>query len=528
MLHRLSVDFMNRLVSLRIGICNIDHLGKIIALSTGWILLAVSLSAGEETNKTPPPPSEDPYLSKRIGTALEKAKDVPGNVWGRIQEAHQWVWNEYPDQVLIQEDFEIKYPRYLSAVLNLPQWLDLGMTARLRREGFDYPFKANQKGSTWQWAHRSRFRASTRWKFFRAQLEFQGATSGEDAATDVVGTSTFNAANVQQLFVALTLPDIGQTGLRTDLHVGRINLDIGSRRLVARSRFGNTSQAFDGIHWNLANEGLWQFRAFFSEVTLQSDSTDRLGLFTNSGDLFWGLSYETHQLPWSRIHLYYFGTDADAKKGRVARTFSTFGLRVYQPPKIGDFDYDGESAWQVGTFDHNNHFAYFQHVSMGYTFRVPWAPRIMVMYDYASGTDSANGNYSQTFDGLYGARRGELMPTGIFGPFFRSNISSPGIRLILKPHSTLKVNLKFRAWYLAQSRDVWTNSGLRDPTGAAGNVLGQDVEVRVQWDPWPNLSVDVGYDHFFKGPYITRQTTVPGNPSANDTNTFYVQTEVRF
>ncbi len=79
----------------------------------------------------------------------------------------------------------------------------------------------------------------------------------------MVGTSTLTAGNVQQLFVALILPDVWRTGLRTDLHVGRIKLDIGSDRLVARSRFSNTSQAFDGIHWNLANEGQWQFRTFF-------------------------------------------------------------------------------------------------------------------------------------------------------------------------------------------------------------------------------------------------------------------------
>jgi len=497
-------------------------------LSLGWILLAPSFSLGEEPNKNLTSPPDDPYLQWRLGTVLEKAEKVPLNTWERIRMAESWVWNEYPDQVLIQEDTEIKWTRYLSAALNTPNWVDLGMTVRLRREGFDYPFQADQKGSTWQWAQRSRFRASARWKAFRALLEFQGATSGQDGNTDVVGTSTFNAANVQQLFVALTLPNIEGTGLRTDLHVGRINLDIGSRRLVARSRFGNTSQAFDGIHWNLANEGLWQFRAFFSEVVLQTDTTDRLGLFTTSGNLFWGLSYETHQLPWSRIHLFYFGTDVGAEKQQTPRTFSTFGLRLYRPPEIQYFDFDGESVWQVGTVDGKDHFAYFQHLSLGYTFKLPWAPRIMVMYDYASGTNNPNGNDNQTFDGLFGARRSEFTPTGLFGPFYRSNISSPGIRLILKPLPVLEFNVKFRAWYLAQSRDEWVNSGMQDPTGTAGNVLGQDVEVGIRWNPRPNLSVDAGYDHFFKGSYIKNQTQVPGNPPAQNTNYFYVQTEVRF
>lgn len=499
-----------------------------MGLSLCWTLVAASLSLGEEPDKKPTPSTDAPYMLWPLEAAREKPRETPHNVWGRIQNGQQWNWDEYPDQVLLQEDSEIKWTRFLSAALNAPKWLDLGMTERIRREGFDYPFKTNQQGSTWQWATRSRFRASARWKAFRAHLEFQGSTSGEDSATDVVGTSTFNAGNVQQFFVALTLPDVWQTQLRTDIHVGRINLDIGSRRLVARSRFANTSQSFDGIHWNLANEGQWRFRAFFSEVVFQDTNTNRLALFTNKDDKFWGLSYETQQMPWARIQLYYFGIDGEEKKERTKRHHSTLGIRVYQRPAMGAYDYDAESVWQVGTLDGNDHFGYFQHLSVGYTFPLPWAPRIMAMYDYASGTDSANGNYSQNFDGLFGARRGEFTPTGLFGPFYRSNISSPGIRLILKPFPVLDFNVKFRAWYLAQSQDAWVNSGLRDPSGTAGNVLGQDVEVRVQWNPWPNLSVDAGYDHFFKGSYLTNQTNVPGNPPAQDTNYFYVQTEVRF
>ena len=150
------------------------------------------------------------------------------------------------------------------------------------------------------------------------------------------------------------------------------------------------------------------------------------------------------------------------------------------------------------------------------------------MYDYASGTKNPNGNKSHTFDSLFGARRFEYSATSLFGPFYRSNISSPGIRLITHPHPTLAINLKYRAWYLAQSKDKWVNSGMQDQTGAAGNFLGQDVEVRLQWHPTPNTTIDAGYDHFFKGSYIKNQTNVPGNPPSNDTNYFYIQTEVMF
>jgi hypothetical protein len=258
------------------------------------------------------------------------------------------------------------------------------------------------------------------------------------------------------------------------------------------------------------------------------DNTDRLTLFTNEDNLFWGLAAENRQLPWARAQLYYFGTDSESKGDRDSRRHSTIGLRVYDPPRSGEFDFDTESVIQFGKFNERDHLAHFHHISFGYTFPFLWSPRILAMYDYASGTKNPNGSKSHTFDGLFGARRFELSATSLFGPFFRSNISSPGIRLITHPLPTLDLNVKYRAWYLARSKDEWVGSDMQDPTGAAGNFLGQDVEVRIQWHPSPNLTIDAGYEHFFKGSYIKNQTGVPGNPPSDDTNYFYIQTEVLF
>ena len=88
--------------------------------------------------------------------------------------------------------------------------------------------------------------------------------------------------------------------------------------------------------------------------------------------------------------------------------------------------------------------------------------------------------------------------------------------------------VKYRAWWLAQSRDVWVGSGLQDPTGGSGNFLGHDVELKVTYRPSRNLAFSAGYDHFFKGAFIERQANIPGNPSSKDSDYFYIQTEIRF
>jgi hypothetical protein len=88
--------------------------------------------------------------------------------------------------------------------------------------------------------------------------------------------------------------------------------------------------------------------------------------------------------------------------------------------------------------------------------------------------------------------------------------------------------VKYRAWWLAQSRDAWAGSGLQDSTGGSGSFLGQDVEVKVSWRQSRNLSFLAAYDHFFKGSYIKDLARMPGNPSAADSDYFYIQSEIRF
>jgi hypothetical protein len=323
------------------------------------------------------------------------------------------------------------------------------------------------------------------------------------------------------------------TGFRTDLHIGRLTMDFGRRRLVARNRFRNTTNAFDGAHLHLARGKQWHMRAFLVHpVAIENKGVN--DLFGADETLFWGVYYETQQIPWLRTNVYYFGLNDRPSDVTVLRQYSTFGLRFSKPPRRERFDYDGETAWQVGTAGtaggKKDHFAHMHHVEIGYTFNVRATPRVVIQYDYASGTRSPGGSQHGTFDNLFGGRNWEFMPTGIFGPFFRSNISSPGARIFAHPVTRIPMTimLKYRAWWLAQSRDAWVGSGLQDPTGGSGNFLGQDIELKARWRLSPNLIFSAGYDHFFKGSYIESLAKVPGNPAAADTDYFYMQTEVKF
>jgi hypothetical protein len=211
------------------------------------------------------------------------------------------------------------------------------------------------------------------------------------------------------------------------------------------------------------------------------------------------------------------------------RTYSTFGGRLYKVPKAGEPDYEIETTWQIGTKGKTDHFAHFQHLDFGYTFNVPWTPRVLFHFDYASGDHKPNDSQDEGFDTLFGARRFEYGPTGIFLPFFRTNLISPGWRIIINPAPSWTFQVKHRVWYLAQSKDSFGSSGLRDTTGHAGTSLGHDVEFRAQWALNANWDFDAGYVHWFKGSYFDSPAIIAQMPAGGnkDSDYFYISMRVR-
>jgi hypothetical protein len=306
-----------------------------------------------------------------------------------------------------------------------------------------------------------------------------------------------------------------------------MTLDFGSRRYVARNDFRNTTNAFDGFHWQIGKEKVWRFRTFITEPVIREEvKLDE----QNKKFLFWGAYLENFQIPWMKVNAFYYGLNDQREQNKdLHRTYGTYGLRLFKSPAIKEFDYELEGAVQVGRLGSVDHFAYNPNAQVGYTFDWPWTPRFLVQYTYASGTRTPGGSQNGTFDPLFGARRFDLMATGIFGPFLRSNISSPGWRVIVQPAKGWRIQLKQRFWYLAQGSAVNGGILLDDPTGGSGNYLGHDLDLRVQWTVSPNLDFDAGYDHWFKGSYFDRLPASANLPAGGnkDTDYFYISMRVR-
>ncbi|UVT17101.1 MAG: alginate export family protein [Nitrospira sp.] len=439
-------------------------------------------------------------------------------------------WIEPVDAVLNRRR-EMEWVRYEKTALHLPDWLDLGFENRTRFESYDHPWRASQaigNGRTdAQIALRSRVRIGLGGDG-PLKLLFEGQDSRsflDGDRGDFRDTTTVNEFDVLQLVGSLTVNNLFGTGLRTDVHFGRMTLDLGNRRLVARNAFRNTTNSFDGFHWQLSQDKTWRIRGFATQPVVRDDT--RLDQQYNNL-LFWGTYFESRHFPWFLVDAYYLGlNDQRLPNGTTHRTYTTAGGRFYKDPKPGEPDYEIETTWQTGRRGVTDHFAHFQHLELGYMFNVPWTPRLVFQFDYASGDRQPGDSQDEGFDTLFGARRWEYGPTGTWGPFSRTNLITPGWRIFLNPTPNWILMAKHRVWYLAQDRDVFGNTGLRDQTGNSGTSLGHDVELQAQWMINANLDFDVGYVHWFKGSYFDSPTILAQMPSGGNKDSDYFYASIR-
>ena len=501
---------------------------------------------------------KDPYpcASTAPGISTERSVEIPCGTWVfkstedpvfKYMRDTGWItneryhtvsdqtgknWIEPPDAILNRRK-DIEWNRYLKTGLHLPDWIDLGLENRTRFESYDHPWRASQiagNGATdSQVPMRSRLRVGLGGNGpLRFLFEGQDSRSFFNGEPGSFRDSTMiNEFDVTQLFGALKLDNVLGTGLRTDALFGRFTMDLGNRRMVARNDFRNTTNAFDGFHWAISRDKTWKLRAFVTEPVIRFlEQLDE----QNNKSLFWGIYFESKHFRWFNLDAYYLGLN-DKLHANVTnrRTYNTFGGRLYKDPKPGEADYEIETTWQIGKRGVTDHFAYFQHLDLGYMFNYPWTPRLVFHFDYVSGDRKSGDSQDGGFDTLFGARNFEYNPTSMWGPFYRTNLITPGWRLILNPSPSWIVEVKHRVWYLAQSKDVFGSSGLRDPTGSAGTSLGQDMQLRARWAVTKNLDFDAGYVHWFKGSYFDSPVILAQMPTGGnkDSDYFYFQMRVR-
>ncbi len=408
---------------------------------------------------------------------------------------------------------------------------------RTRYEHLNNQFRAGRNGDDRLLVFRTLAKVELGTPRFRLNTEFQDARTELADSETPLSTSIVNPVDLLQAYVEVPLDNLLAEGSSSVLRGGRVTMDIGSRRLIARDNFTNVSYAFTGVDWQWTGPDDSRLRTFFTFPVQRQVSGDilenRPKFDTESGNVrFWGVHYSPSSLPWGdQGEFYYFGLDESDSPGRSTadRDFHTLGVRLYRPAAEASFDYQFESIFQMGQSRMSksattdlDHSARYYHVETGYTFAAPGSPRLKLQYDYASGDKDPTDGQNNRFNGMFGSRSGDFGPSGIYGLVPRTNISSPGAHLSMEPGAGVSTFVAFRAYWLATVTDAWLVADISSPAEQAERHIGNQVEVRVRWDVRPGrLRLQAGGAHLFAG-------ELPASASKADPTYFYAQTTVSF
>jgi hypothetical protein len=309
--------------------------------------------------------------------------------------------------------------------------------------------------------------------------------------------------------------------------------------LVARNHYRNTVNGFAGADVTWAGSAK-QVARVFAVMPVARRPTDPSAVADNDIELdkentdalLWGAFYSRSKLiAGATLELYALGLhERDGDIASRNRQVVTTGTRLYRKKAAGKLDFEVEAAGQLGRSRASkaaddttdlDHRAFFVHGQIGATLDAPWSPRLLAQYDFASGDSDPDDGTNGRFDTLFGARRWEWGPTGIYGPFARANLNTPGVRVQARPDQRVTGFVAYRLYWLASATDAWTTSGLRDTTGDSGKFLGQQLEVRVRYNVLPkNLRLEAGAAHFIRGRFAT---DVPNSEIDAPATLFYGQ-----
>ncbi len=402
-------------------------------------------------------------------------------------------------------------PWRLDEAVGVPGWLRIGLSHRARVEILRRDFRASGSGRGTGLFLRTLLPVELRFAPLTVGAELQDARAYASGGT-ALDTTSVNPVELLQAYGALRHDGLFLPGDAASAKVGRLTMDVGSRRLVARNDFRNTINNFTGydVSWRAPDQHTLRTFAVMpvrrlpsepaalgeNEIVFDREDTDAvlLGTHFTSGPLGWGVKLEIYTLG---LH----ERDGDEVPSRN-RQLVTPGARAFRVSTPGDLDFEVEAIAQLGTSRATPspddkvdlaHRAFATHAVVGYRFAVPSTPRIGLGYDYVSGDADPADDQNGRFDTLFGARRFEYGPTGLYGAIARSNFHGPDLRLEVVPHRVFDAMMAYRPFWLAAERDAWVPAGLRDTTGAAGSFVAHQLEARARvYILGKNLSLDVG------------------------------------
>lgn len=416
--------------------------------------------------------------------------------------------------------------------VNAPKELKLSGSIRARYESLDGQARAGLPPSDELASLRTTLFAEYATGPWRIGGELYDSRAYLGEAGGAVSTAEVNALELVQAYVARDWKNVLDTEANAGLQVGRFTLNIGSRRLISADDYRNTTNGYTGARLDVRAAGGTATLLYTMPQRRLPD--DQPALLDNdiefdeeSSDLvLWGGMVTTPKFAHgAALDLTYLRLDErdSADLATRDRHLDTGAVRLFRDPAPGRADYEFEVSYQTGSvrastaptageLDAKGRFA---HLEMGYQWKGRWDPRLSFEYDYASG-DGSEGRYER-YDTLFGTRRPDFGPSGIYSTVGRANISAPGVRLELAD-ARVDALVDYRALWLDSSTDSFSTSGVRDASGQSGKFAGHQLDTRLRYWIVPKaLRFETDMVLLKKGRFLK---DAPNSPSPSDS--FYV------
>ena len=292
-------------------------------------------------------------------------------------------------------------------------------------------------------------------------------------------------------------------GSHFDMKTGRQELKYGKGRLIAAPVWTNRIRAFDAGILHYQNAGLYGDLLYGQDVKYDDDKLNQ----SRSEEFLTGFygGYQKHKMA-PLVEAYFL--DMTDMKGTNNIQRYTVGARLQANIAEGTV-LDIEVPYQFGhtgsaTANKKDIKAHAFHVDVTKKWEaVPWKPRLMVVYDEASGDKDPNDSINNTFIPLYQSTHDSY---GLLDFFRWENVRNPEISTTFSPTDKFKFTPQADFFWLQSKFDSWYNSSgtaARSKTsGDRGYFVGTELSLRMYYDFNKNLKLESGYAHFFPGEYV--------------------------
>ncbi len=384
---------------------------------------------------------------------------------------------------------------------------DVSGSFRVRYESLNNPIfptsSAAREQSNQSLSTRFIVNSTVSYQNLAATIEIRDSRVFLDENDPTLTANQVNTLEPTQFFITYKLERESSLYEVSAIKVGRMELDYGSRRLLAKTAYRNATNSYDGIVVE-ARVADWQVHGVYvlpvSRFPTDSESLDgneRAFDKSFSERKFFGV-YAASKDNNVKLQSYWLKEDdseALATRNRDLYTLSVDYTQPFDNGLITNIEVVGQTgtSFQTASANDTDEKDVRAYMLFGYVGKqVTDNTFLRAEVDYISGDNDTSDDTISDFDTLYGVRRFDFGPTDVYQAMPRRNLKAVGLRSVSELAKAHNIMLGYKAmWYQKAPQDV-------------DSFIGHQVEARWRYQVRPELRLVLGGAYLKKGEGFAR------------------------